>query len=215
MSTKLTLEKSLFQSMKSDLSNIAPGLAEVGFDSLLEDGVFKEVPIIGTIQAVINTTSRFREHLFAKRIWRFLVELDKTSILDRLKFLEEITETSSQDQLSETLLLQLERLDDMGKPEILARFFSCYVKNEISVSDFRQLAAALERITIDSIQHLQDFYLNPDLQTQIGQNYGALFSSAGLVSIEFFPSTWDGDSSGKFTKNKLGLLFIQKYQANT
>jgi hypothetical protein len=211
VSSQLTLENSLVQSIaSSDLKDVMPDLVELGIDSVLKDGIFKEVPVISTLLGLYSAGRGIRDYLFIKKVIRFLMELDRIPYLERLKFIEEINGASKQTQLGETLLLLLERLDDFGKSEILACFFSCHIRGEIDFTMFRKLSTALEKLPIDYITSLHDFYSSTDVK-QIHQDSTSLLI-AGLVDILFIPLPF-GDTRGQYYKNELGRIFLEKYQA--
>jgi len=64
MSEIKTLSKSFEQTlMDSNLQNVSISLAEVLADSLMEDGVAKQIPIIGTIVGLGKTAIGIKERL--------------------------------------------------------------------------------------------------------------------------------------------------------
>jgi hypothetical protein len=52
----------------------------------------------------------------------------------------------------------LDRLDDMQKPEALAKLFAAYLQGRFDLVMFRRLATALDRVPLSSIQDLNAFY---------------------------------------------------------
>ncbi len=67
MSELKNISKSLDQTLKnSDLQNVTIDLAEVCADSLMQDGIIKDVPIIGTIIGMIKSAIQIKDHLFLK-----------------------------------------------------------------------------------------------------------------------------------------------------
>ena len=50
----------------SSLHNVASGLAEAFTDSLLDDGLLKDIPIFGTIVGLGKTTLKITDLLFLK-----------------------------------------------------------------------------------------------------------------------------------------------------
>jgi len=62
------LSKSFERTLKdSNLHNVSVSLAEVAFDSLMDDGIAKQLPIIGTIVGLGKATIGIKESLFLKK----------------------------------------------------------------------------------------------------------------------------------------------------
>jgi len=69
MSGIKTLSKSFEQTLKNcDLQNASISLSEVFADSLMEDSIAKEIPIIGTVISLGKATLGIKESLFLKKI---------------------------------------------------------------------------------------------------------------------------------------------------
>ena len=60
--------------------------------------------------------------------------------------------------MGEALLLLLDRLDDMQKPELVARFFCALMRGEIDRTTFQQMATAVDRLLIAHLSPLVAFY---------------------------------------------------------
>jgi hypothetical protein len=55
-----------------ELSDLGTDLGEVELDSLLDDGLLKEIPVIKTILAFSGTIGSIRDYLFTEKLIRFL-----------------------------------------------------------------------------------------------------------------------------------------------
>ena len=111
-----------------ELGDIIFDTAEVAFDSILTNGVLKELPVVGIVVKLANAGQSIAEELFLRKLLRFLVELKSVSAEERAKLLVKHPDgTQEQHDLGENLLLALERLDNVQKPALLARFFAAYI----------------------------------------------------------------------------------------
>jgi len=208
-----TLEEALVSSIaKPNLTDLASELAEVGLDHFLTDGVLRDIPVLGTLVGLYRTVGVIRDRLFAAKVIRFLIGLAEIPLDDRERFLKEHAERTERQRLGETLVLLLDRLDDMQKPEALSRLFAAYVRGQYNLEMFRRLAMALDRISLSSVSELRTFYrteetvgLQPGL---IGESH-ALFAFAGLVNIEFSRVGPTGGAGARYVKNHLGALFLE------
>lgn len=54
--------------LKSELPALMNELGEIGIDSLLADGVLKDIPVLGSVLAIGKTYGNVRDYLFTKKI---------------------------------------------------------------------------------------------------------------------------------------------------
>ncbi len=136
------LENSLIESIaRTDLKDVATQFAEVGLDSVLDDGVVREIPIIGTIVSAASAVITIRDRLFAKKLLRFLENLDDVPVDERQAQITRLASSSKErKRVGETLLLLLDRLNDMEKPALLARAFQAFLNGRIDRSQFQGLS---------------------------------------------------------------------------
>lgn len=81
-------------------------------DSVLSEGVLRELPIVGTMVKLAKTRQRIAEELFLRKLLRFLCELRSVSAEERAELLAKYPDGSEQQRdLGENLLLALDRLD--------------------------------------------------------------------------------------------------------
>jgi hypothetical protein len=59
----------------SDLQNVTSDLAETFTDTLLNDGILKDIPILGTIIGLAKASISLNERLLIKKLIYFLSEL--------------------------------------------------------------------------------------------------------------------------------------------
>ena len=110
---------------KSELQQTAIDFMEVGVDTLIADGILKEVPIVSTIYAIGKTTLSIKDRLFLEKIWIYLTELQVVSEKDRQSFVKQLNSMEAQ-KLGEKILLLLEKHEDFHKAKLLAKITSSY-----------------------------------------------------------------------------------------
>ena len=76
------LVKSFEESILSDSIGLASELAEVGLDSILDDGVIKDIPIISATIGVFKIGSSIKERHYIKKLMRFIDSCNK-GIIDK------------------------------------------------------------------------------------------------------------------------------------
>lgn len=183
-------------------------LAEVALDQNLAEGVLKDLPIVGTLVKLARVKQSVSEELFLRKLARFLADLNAVPIEEREKLLEQYPDTSAEQQvLGENLLLALERLDDIKKPAILARFFAAYIRSKIDYLTFTRLARALEKFNIELLPNLQWFYTREEPLVEPSEEIIHELSLAGLVTVGLEGSGTFGGSAG-YRYSELGKTFL-------
>jgi hypothetical protein len=207
---ELSLEEALVSSIaKPNLTDLGADLAEAGLDHLLQDGLLRDIPVLGTLVGLFRTVGIVRDRIFARKVITFLVALDAVPVEERERFLRAQDDPAGRRQLGETLVLLLDRLDDMQKPEALAKLFAAYVRGRCDLETFRRLSTALDRISLSSLPELKGFYQLAGPQTGLGGQQFAQFAFAGLLAVEFIRAGPTGGPGGRFAKNDLGPLFLE------
>src|SRR5690554_6287856 len=85
------LSNSLEQTLKdTDLQSVTIDLAESFSDTLLNDGLLKDIPIIGTIVGLTKTAISLNDRLLIKKLIYFISELNDIDQTRREKLISEI-----------------------------------------------------------------------------------------------------------------------------
>ena len=61
---------------KNEILSISKDLGEVGLDSLLEDGLFKDIPFVGTGISVAKLIHSISDRILLTKLIHFINELD-------------------------------------------------------------------------------------------------------------------------------------------
>ncbi len=212
------LEEGILALIKSpDLQGGLADLAEAGLDQLLQAGFLRDVPILGNIVGAIRTAGSVRDLLLAKKLGRFMRALQDVPLAERETFERKLGAPAERRRIGEALLMLLDRLDDMSKPELVARLFQAFIRGEIDFGAFQQMATAIERLNVAHIAVLIEFYSGetsrPTYKPAELDVLQAL-SFAGLVRVSA-----QGDGGGlmgsqfagaeiHYERNELGARFI-------
>src|SRR5665647_98468 len=115
------LGKSLTDTLNtSDLQNVTNELLETNIDSLLKNGVLKDIPIINSIVGIYKLGVSIKDIIFMKKLIRFLSEINDTSIQERQKVIAKMEKDDKYGRkVGETILTLLDRLDDLNKANIV------------------------------------------------------------------------------------------------
>ncbi len=191
------------------LGEIVIASAEIAVDSILSDGPLKDLPVIGTIKSLVNIGITIKEELFIRKLLKFLIELQSISFSEREKFFEQFSNNPTEQQkLGDNLLLAIDRLDDVEKPRLLARFFCSYIKGDIKFVTFSRLAKALERLNLSLLPHLKWFYLRIGNRIDISEEIHHELSLAGLITANLSGSGTIGGAAF-YAVSDLGTAFLR------
>ena len=205
-----SIGKELVRTVTSDkLADVVFDIAEVALDASLSEGVFKDLPIVGTIVKLLHAGKSISEALFIRKLFRFLTGLQNVPIQEREKLLAEYPDKSEKQKiLGENLLLALERLDDVEKPSILARFFTAYIKSEIDYITFTRLARSLEKFNLALLPNLRWFYTYEEPRVDTPEEVIHELSLAGLALVSLEGSGTIGGSAS-YLQSSLGKEFLR------
>jgi hypothetical protein len=203
--------KNLIKSMsKSSTSHeLVDKIGETALDMVLDDGVMKDIPIIGTAISLFKAGDNIKAFLFAKKILTFLQELETLSIKEREDFFSKnISSAKEEEKLSETLLLSIDSSERIDSCRFLGRTVRLYIAGEINKRYFDLYCIAAKRMNDYLIVQLKQFY---DKDNCYGVEFHAMhdLASLGLLDIkvknQIIKET--GDMLQSSERNELGKWF--------
>lgn len=148
------IQNSMIETLTSDLGGISSEILELGIDSLLKDGILKDIPIVSSIISVYNFGVSIRERFFIKKVIKFLYSLKDTTTEERVEFLNKHSEDKH--QLGEKLIVILDRLDDIYKATLIGNLFSNYLYENISLVTFQRLSQIIDRCFVEDLKYLEN-----------------------------------------------------------
>ncbi|NOZ11583.1 MAG: hypothetical protein GXP09_11150 [Gammaproteobacteria bacterium] len=154
MSEINTLSKSFERTLKdSNLHNVSISLAEVLTDSLMDEGVAKQIPIIGTVIGLGKTAVGIKESLFLKKIIYFISELNDISTEKRQEMINKIdTSGKFKTRVGEKLLYIIDKCDDHEESQIVACLFSAFLSGRISYDEFLRASHIISQVIFDDLR---------------------------------------------------------------
>ena len=166
----------------SSLGDLACEYLEVGIDSVTENEPLQELPGISTVRAVFSVRSSISDKLLARKIESFLREFRNVTDAERTRMIERLESDPDYGRRAGTHLVEiLDRIDGHRKPEMLARVFAAYAREQIDLILLQRLTHAIERIPDFEIKHVRKYLEagrtpNPPVDTLTVES----FISAGL-----------------------------------
>lgn len=127
-----TLESSFLSTISNDnLKDVCKESTEVLIDSFLNDGLVKDIPIVNIVYGLAKAGINVKERLFIEKVIRFLKPISKYTSQERQKFLSDL-DPEELKKASQYLVLYLDRLDSLEKPEMLGKVFEAYMRGRIN-----------------------------------------------------------------------------------
>lgn len=152
------LEESIEKTLEtSDLSNVNIDLMESTLDALLEDGVVKDLPIVGSIIGISKFGIKVKEQIFLKKVLKFLIKLNKTTPKERSEFISKIEQTEKYNKkVGLAIILIIDKLEDLEKPEIIGKLLAANIKGEIDYETFLRISYIVQKLFLPDLKFLKD-----------------------------------------------------------
>ncbi|MBR1432886.1 hypothetical protein [Ruminococcus sp.] len=158
-------ENSIVESFSASIVNNAVDmgseLAEVGLDSILEDGTLKDIPFISTAISVYKIGTTIKESHYIKKLARFIDAfnkgIDDADMRERIKsrFLEE---KKGKKEL-EYILLIIDRFIEEEKAVMLGKLYLSYLNRQINWEEFTLFSEMVDRFLPNDYLSLQSDYI--------------------------------------------------------
>lgn len=197
------------------LSDACIDMAELGIDSLLDDGIFKSIPIVSVLVGIGKTAQNLHDRNLLRQTIKFINTFNERSISpdNFQKYKEHLCNNPkfAEEELGR-VLITLNSNVDLKKSEILARFYRSYVEQKITWDTFCELADVTSRMFISDIKLLYAVYDKQISDTTQCQVYRA----DRLIALGLLDSAMKSMSIGNISvsstqryiqTNKLGDIF--------
>lgn len=204
-----SINKSFSQTLINTTLDLSPDLLEIPLDTITENDVLKEIPIIKTILSVYRIGVAYKERAFIKKILAFLIQFQNGTIdTARLSDFQCRFESDDRyrDKVMDFVLIMLDRVLSTSKAEILAKLFKAYVEGNYEWETYVDLCSCVDslllidlKLLIYLIEHNEKVVIE---QISIDEDYSLLASVNRLSSFGFItysPMTW-GALQSEFKK---------------
>ena len=172
----------------------------------LEEGSLKEIPVFRYFLAAWRVPAQVRDLPFVKKIAKFLKPLRDIPETERQEFVDRIEqEPKFQSQVGQHLLLVIDRLDNMAKPELLAGAFRAYVDGTIPWQEFQDLSVVIDRCVVRDLAHVKasarPARYPPAVATRL--------SGCGVIEIFIIPNIRGPEALNEYILTDLGRLILK------
>lgn len=178
-------EVSLFDPV---LSEASIEMAELGIDSLLDEGLLKSIPIVNLLIGMGKTAQNIHDRNLLRQTVKFINAFnDKSVSLQKInKYRDRLRENSvfAENELGRVIIL-LNSTTDLKKSEILARLYRAYINGDFDWDMFCELSDVNSRLFLSDLELLLSVY-NKEITDTTGL---LIYQSERLVSLGLLHST--------------------------
>jgi len=167
------------------LMGLPAEILEFSIDQVLDEGLLKDIPFVGWISKGITLQRSISDRILFHKILRFLLALESIDSGSKESFRQKIKSNPKfKRKVGEHLLLILDRIDDLSKPQMIAKCFDHHLTEDIEFAHFIELAQVIERSTIGDLEALSCGSNKPMLFGSVGQAAGCGILEYGICSSE-------------------------------
>lgn len=146
-STEL-LSQSFSDSLQAEVTGCLSNIMEVGLDSIMGDGILKDVPFISTAISIYRIGHSVRDRHNLKKLAVFWKQINQ-GIQDestRREYTKRFQENQKfRKQELEFILVLIDRYVGYDKPQMLAKLYLSYLNEEVSWAEFSVYAEVIDR----------------------------------------------------------------------
>ena len=197
-----TLSLALSETLKSESVECISELAEVGLDSILEEGLFKELPIISTAVAIYKIGGSIKDRHNLKKLMVFLNEINN-GIVDEQKRQDYQQKFQSNDRFRnqeiEYLLVLIDRYISYDKPQMLAKLYLAYLEGAIVWDELSMYAEVIDRFFVLDFNMLISNAEEIIVHRNIGGESVLRLVALGLMTEVIDTSTWIEEENGSYS----------------
>jgi hypothetical protein len=166
----------------SNLENLGIDISELAIDSVLQDGLLRDIPIVGTIINLSKFGANVHDRLFLKKLLSFLNKLESIPSDKRKELIENIENSKKyRMKVGEKLLYIIDSCEDYEISELVGFLFKAFTEEKITYDDFLKGASVLKKLNMSDfkwfIKERKSYYFDLD-------DVGDLLSS-GLFELHY------------------------------
>jgi hypothetical protein len=162
----------------SDLQSFAGDLAEVALDSVLKEGLFRDIPVVGSLLGILKLGATVKDALLFRKLVAFLGGIATVPGAKRAQMISLLQSDDAVDDVGEKLLSLLDRLETSTKAKLLGRAFVLLAEETITTEEFWRVSFVLDRVPLSDILALTEWE-SLDLNA-VGHVRRQMYLSAGL-----------------------------------
>lgn len=132
--------------LNSKLADVTEDVLETLLDRNINDGLIKDIPIIGTLAGIVQTTQNISNYLFLRKIAAFLSKVKDMPPGKRKRVIQAIDDSGKyREKVGVTVLSIIDKCDSIEKAEYIAILFREFIKENIEYECFMYGSHIIQR----------------------------------------------------------------------
>lgn len=158
-----SLATAFSDSLTEEVSGCVGEFLEIGIDSLLEDGLTKDIPFLSTFTSIYKIGKTIQERYHLKKLAVFLNEINSNTTNEetrryyRRKF---CSNEKYRNKELEYITILIDRYTELKKPQLLAKVYLAYLCADIDWHSFVKFAEIIDRLLPNDYLLLNEEALN-------------------------------------------------------
>lgn len=154
---KNDLSFSMSQSITEECSELVSSIAEVTLDSVLEDGLLKDIPIIASAISVYKIGASLRERHELMKLYYFVKSFNN-GMQDEEQREKYILNFQNDQKIRNKelayLMVVLDKYINLDKPQMLAKIYLSYLNGEITWEEVMKYSEVIDRLLPGDVELL-------------------------------------------------------------
>lgn len=143
--------------LKNNFLSIVQDNGEVLLDAFMKDGLWKDIPILGTCINVAKINANINNMMFLRKLYKFFFEASQLSENAKKKIKEKISSYSDKNLLGEEIIKVIDDSENDKKAILLGKAIRILTQNEISVDFYLSLVNKISRCYYADLLCIKDF----------------------------------------------------------
>lgn len=207
-----SFKKTIFESSKDSLID----LGELGIDSLLDEGIFKDVPIVKLLIGVKNTAQNIHDRNLLIQTIQFIQEFNNGTIDEEklAQYKEKINNDNhkAEEELGRVLII-LNNNIELKKSKMIANLYRNYINEVINWNEFCEFSEIVRMLFLSDLAYLGKIY-SGEMQDTSGISLYHIdrLTSLGLVNTsmkDIFVNNPDSRTDKYVNLTSIGKKFYQ------
>ncbi|PSV98312.1 hypothetical protein [Photobacterium iliopiscarium] len=189
------LSRAVSNSIGAELTSVSFEIAEVSIDSVLDEGLLQDIPIIGSVVGLAKTGVAIRDRMYVQKLLKFLSEFKKISSERRDEFISsELNTDKKKDKFGETMINLIDRAENDEKLVLYAKVFEYHFMERVTYDYCIRLCQMIERAFYADLLFLLEF---EDLSLESQEITSELYKNGFLSFAGVNGGNWDGEVSSE------------------
>ncbi|HCT94994.1 MAG: hypothetical protein A2X19_09515 [Bacteroidetes bacterium GWE2_39_28] len=199
---------------KNEILSLSQDLGELALDSILKDGLFKDLPLIGSVFSVSKLLLSVNDRMLLVRLIHFINDLNLKTQEEIDDFKAKFFKNEDYSKIGSKLLLIIEKADSATKIKWLAKCLRLFIDQEIDKKHFLRMSSIINSAYTEDVEKISIFNKRAEITSfnDLIETYilDHLFS-LGLLESHGFDGGTNGENSGTiYALNEFGCIMNQK-----